>query len=64
MSIENIADARQRRLDAELMAFVSMSKARASHPAGKANKAPYGYKVCSTCGYEREIGVPCGLPCV
>ncbi len=22
------------------------------------------YVVCRTCGYEREVGVPCGEPCV
>lgn len=22
------------------------------------------YVICRTCGYERELGVPCGLPCV
>lgn len=57
MSVESMDVARQRRLKAELAA-------RAAHPAGKARKVFYGYTLCSTCGYEREVGVPCGLPCV
>ena len=30
----------------------------------KANRAPFGYVVCPTCGYERALGAGCGFPCV
>lgn len=26
--------------------------------------APYGWCVCRSCGYERAVGLGCGLPCV
>ena len=57
MSIKSIDAARQRRLKAELAA-------RTAHLARQSIKDHYGYTVCVHCGYEREIGVPCGEPCV
>ncbi len=35
------------------------------YPAGNIEGADQKvYVVCRTCGYEREVGVPCGEPCV
>jgi len=38
---------------------------RVTYPTGNIEGADQKvYVVCRLCGYEREVGVPCGEPCV
>ena len=34
------------------------------HAPVQSSEEPVHYLVCRSCGYEREAGIGCGLPCV